>query len=49
MDGELCSKHDVHLQAIHKDMNCKQYQDDLLVRAENDLAAKQTKDMLEVL
>lgn len=36
------------LQAIHDGMNCKDYQDDLRVRAENDLAAQQTKQMLEV-
>ncbi|MEQ2303706.1 hypothetical protein AMECASPLE_019671 [Ameca splendens] len=34
--------------AIHKDMNCKDYQDDLRIRAENDKAAQQTKQMLEV-
>ncbi|MED6278164.1 hypothetical protein CHARACLAT_020858 [Characodon lateralis] len=33
--------------AIHKDMNCKDYQDDLRIRAENDKAAQQTKQMLE--
>lgn len=36
------------LQAIHKDMNCKDYQDDLRLRAENDQAAQKTKQMLEV-
>lgn len=35
--------------AIHKDMNCKEYQDDLRIRAENDVAAKQTTQMLEVM
>ncbi|KAM6948075.1 ranBP-type and C3HC4-type zinc finger-containing protein 1 isoform 1-T2 [Lycodopsis pacificus] len=35
--------------AIHDDMNCKDYQDDLRTRAENDLAAQQTKKMLESL
>lgn len=29
-------------------MNCKDYQDDLRVRAENDEAAQKTKQMLEV-
>lgn len=29
-------------------MNCKDYQDDLRIRAENDEAAKKTKQMLEV-
>lgn len=38
----------VCLQAIHKGMNCKDYQDDLRIRAENDMAALQTKQMLEV-
>lgn len=38
----------VCLQAIHKGMNCKDYQDDLRIRAENDQAAQQTKQMLEV-
>ncbi|XP_068170629.1 ranBP-type and C3HC4-type zinc finger-containing protein 1 [Antennarius striatus] len=33
--------------AIHSGMNCKDYQDDLRIRAENDQAAKQTKQMLE--
>lgn len=37
-----------HLQAIHDGMNCKDYQDDLRIRAENDEAAKKTKQMLEV-
>lgn len=35
-------------QAIHNGMNCKDYQDDLRIRAENDEAAKKTKQMLEV-
>lgn len=38
----------VCLQAIHSDMNCRDYQDDLRIRAENDEAAKKTKQMLEV-
>lgn len=38
----------VCLQAIHNGMNCKDYQDDLRIRAENDQAAQQTKQMLEV-
>ncbi|XP_053723963.1 ranBP-type and C3HC4-type zinc finger-containing protein 1 [Synchiropus splendidus] len=33
--------------ANHMGMNCKDYQDDLRVRAENDKAAQQTKQMLE--
>lgn len=36
------------LQAIHNGMNCKDYQDDLRIRAENDVAALQTRQMLEV-
>ncbi|XP_051549095.1 ranBP-type and C3HC4-type zinc finger-containing protein 1-like [Myxocyprinus asiaticus] len=35
--------------AIHKGMNCKEYQDDLHVRAQNDAAARQTTEMLEQL
>ena len=34
--------------AIHADMNCKEYQDDLKRRAQNDEAAKQTQQFLEV-
>ena len=29
-------------------MNCKQYQDDLKIKAANDVAARQTQEMLEV-
>ncbi|XP_056130191.1 ranBP-type and C3HC4-type zinc finger-containing protein 1 isoform X2 [Lampris incognitus] len=47
---ELCNETNCILcKAIHKDINCKEYQDDLRIRAENDLAAKQTKLMLEAL
>nr|XP_033785850.1 sharpin isoform X2 [Geotrypetes seraphini] len=35
--------------AIHEGMNCRQYQDDLQVRAQNDAAARQTNDMLKTL
>ncbi|XP_044151776.1 ranBP-type and C3HC4-type zinc finger-containing protein 1-like [Bufo gargarizans] len=35
--------------AIHNGMNCKEYQDDLRIRAQNDTAAKQTSDMLKTL
>lgn len=35
-------------QAIHDGMNCKDYQDDLRIRAENDAAALQTRQLLEV-
>ncbi|XP_028262923.1 ranBP-type and C3HC4-type zinc finger-containing protein 1 [Parambassis ranga] len=45
---DLCGETNCILcRAIHKDMNCKDYQDDLRIRAENDLAAQQTKQMLE--
>ncbi|XP_075966580.1 ranBP-type and C3HC4-type zinc finger-containing protein 1 [Anarhichas minor] len=47
---ELCDETNCILcRAIHDDMNCKDYQDDLRTRAENDLAAQQTKKMLESL
>ncbi|CAM5095344.1 unnamed protein product [Natator depressus] len=32
--------------AIHETMNCKEYQDDLKLRAQNDQAARQTTEML---
>ncbi|XP_029448079.1 ranBP-type and C3HC4-type zinc finger-containing protein 1-like isoform X1 [Rhinatrema bivittatum] len=35
--------------AIHEGMNCRQYQDDLRLRAQNDAAARQTNDMLKML
>ncbi|XP_029006840.1 ranBP-type and C3HC4-type zinc finger-containing protein 1 isoform X2 [Betta splendens] len=45
---ELCGETNCILcRAIHKDMNCKDYQDDLRLRAENDQAAQKTKQMLE--
>lgn len=45
---ETCNETNCILcRAIHKDMNCKDYQDDLRIRAENDQAAQQTKQMLE--
>ncbi|XP_041836123.1 ranBP-type and C3HC4-type zinc finger-containing protein 1 [Melanotaenia boesemani] len=45
---DLCNETNCILcRAIHKDMNCKDYQDDLRIRAENDQAAQQTKQMLE--
>ena len=34
--------------AIHANMNCKEYQDDLKRRAQNDEAAKKTQEYLEV-
>ncbi|XP_058418994.1 ranBP-type and C3HC4-type zinc finger-containing protein 1 isoform X3 [Diceros bicornis minor] len=33
--------------AIHEQMNCKEYQDDLALRAHNDVAARQTTEMLQ--
>ena len=35
-------------QAIHEQMNCKEYQDDLALRAQNDVAARETTEMLRV-
>ncbi|XP_054254599.1 sharpin [Indicator indicator] len=35
--------------AIHEGRNCRQYQDDLQARAQNDAAARQTSDMLQTL
>ncbi|XP_041375392.1 ranBP-type and C3HC4-type zinc finger-containing protein 1-like [Gigantopelta aegis] len=44
----ICSKENcLTCKAIHEGMNCKQYQEDLRIRAHNDVAAKQTHDMLE--
>ncbi|XP_074203182.1 ranBP-type and C3HC4-type zinc finger-containing protein 1 isoform X5 [Camelus bactrianus] len=36
-------------QAIHEQMNCKEYQDDLALRAQNDVAARQTTEMLKTM
>ncbi|KAL2091348.1 hypothetical protein ACEWY4_013611 [Coilia grayii] len=47
---QLCNETNCLLcKAIHKDMNCQQYQDDLRIRAANDIAAKQTADALQAL
>ncbi|OPJ86495.1 hypothetical protein AV530_016422 [Patagioenas fasciata monilis] len=35
--------------AIHEGQNCRQYQDELRLRAHNDAAARQTNDMLQTL
>uniref|UniRef100_A0A1A8C135 RanBP-type and C3HC4-type zinc finger-containing protein 1 n=1 Tax=Nothobranchius kadleci TaxID=1051664 RepID=A0A1A8C135_NOTKA len=44
----LCNETNCILcRAIHNGMNCKDYQDDLRIRAENDKAAQQTKQMLD--
>ncbi|XP_067904722.1 ranBP-type and C3HC4-type zinc finger-containing protein 1-like isoform X2 [Heterodontus francisci] len=46
----LCNKKNCLLcKAIHEGMDCRQYQDDLRIRAENNKAAKQTADMLTAL
>ncbi|CAN9511865.1 unnamed protein product [Ophioblennius macclurei] len=45
---DLCNETNCILcRAIHTNMNCKDYQDDLRIRADNDEAAKKTKQMLE--
>lgn len=45
----ICAKQNCLLcKAIHEDMNCQEYQDDLKRRAANDEAAKETQKMLEV-
>lgn len=35
--------------AIHEHMNCREYQDDLALRAQNDMAARQTTEMLRLM
>ncbi|XP_062059963.1 ranBP-type and C3HC4-type zinc finger-containing protein 1 isoform X2 [Lepus europaeus] len=35
--------------AIHEHMNCREYQDDLALRAQNDVAARQTTEMLRLM
>lgn len=45
---QLCGENNCILcRAIHSGMNCKDYQDDLRMRAENDAAALQTSQTLE--
>ncbi|CAG07086.1 unnamed protein product, partial [Tetraodon nigroviridis] len=45
---ELCGENNCILcRAIHNGMNCKDYQDDLRIRAENNMTALQTKQMLD--
>uniref|UniRef100_A0A3P8WYT8 RanBP-type and C3HC4-type zinc finger-containing protein 1 n=1 Tax=Cynoglossus semilaevis TaxID=244447 RepID=A0A3P8WYT8_CYNSE len=47
---QICNETNCILcRAIHNGMNCKDYQDDLRIRAQNDQAAQQTKQMLEAL
>ncbi|XP_035825201.1 ranBP-type and C3HC4-type zinc finger-containing protein 1 isoform X1 [Aplysia californica] len=44
----VCQKENcLTCKAIHEGLNCKQYQDDIRIRANNDMAARQTKEMLE--
>lgn len=44
-----CRSNCLTCKAIHEGMDCKQYQDDLKVRAANDVAARQTQMWLEKL
>ncbi|XP_063152911.1 ranBP-type and C3HC4-type zinc finger-containing protein 1 isoform X3 [Candoia aspera] len=45
----VCLKRNCLLcQAIHENMNCKEYQDDLRIRAQNDLTVQQTTEALLV-
>lgn len=47
---DICNETNCLLcKAIHKGMNCQQYQDDLRIRAQNDDAARQTTQMLDQL
>ncbi|XP_066572211.1 ranBP-type and C3HC4-type zinc finger-containing protein 1 isoform X2 [Amia ocellicauda] len=46
----VCARHNCLLcKAIHEGMDCRQYQDDLAVRALNDSAARRTRDLLRTL
>lgn len=46
---EVCGKVNcLTCKAIHEGISCKQYQDDVKIKARNDVAAKQTQDKLEV-
>ncbi|XP_051887179.1 ranBP-type and C3HC4-type zinc finger-containing protein 1-like [Pristis pectinata] len=46
----LCNKKNCLVcKAIHEGINCKEYQDDLKIQAENNEAAKQTAEMLKTL
>ncbi|KAK7126597.1 hypothetical protein R3I94_017933 [Phoxinus phoxinus] len=47
---DICNETNCLLcKAIHKEMNCQEYQDDLRIRAQNDDAARQTTQMLDQL
>ena len=43
-----CKTNCLTCKAIHEGMNCHEYQDDLQIRAENDVAAKQTSGAIQV-
>lgn len=46
---EVCGRENcLTCKAIHEGISCKQFQDDLKIKAKNDIAAKQTQDKLEV-
>ncbi|KAL1762900.1 ranBP-type and C3HC4-type zinc finger protein-containing protein 1 [Sigmodon hispidus] len=46
----VCSRVNCLLcKAIHEGLNCRDYQDDLALRAQNDVAARQTTEMLKVM
>ena len=49
-DCPVCNKRNCLLcKAIHHpEMNCKEYQEDLRIKAANDKAAQETQQMLEV-
>ena len=48
-DCQVCNKRNcLTCKAIHLNMTCQQYQDDLKIKSENDVAAKRTQEMLEV-
>lgn len=42
------TNHQSWLQAIHEGVNCKEYQDQVIEKAESDEDAKRTKEMIDV-
>ncbi|XP_065064966.1 ranBP-type and C3HC4-type zinc finger-containing protein 1-like [Rhopilema esculentum] len=49
-DCQVCNKRNcLTCKAIHLNMTCQQYQDDLKIKSENDVAARRTQEMLEEL
>ncbi|XP_061689254.1 ranBP-type and C3HC4-type zinc finger-containing protein 1 isoform X2 [Syngnathoides biaculeatus] len=47
---ELCGRMNcIICRAIHDNMNCQEYQEDLRIRAQNDNAAQQTQNLLKLL